>query len=351
MKRVLRPMLVGLLGTALLIGSGAGATFLMRSHADDHPKNKKTGDVPAPSETTACIGHVDNEPGVASLYPSQPGRVAEVLVHEDQQVKAGEVLLRLESRSAAFLVKQAEEDLKAAELQLTEARKLPKQHQLLIAQQKHAIEAARHRLSAACYALERKQNMVRADHLAPEEGEVAAALVKELEAALAVEGQKLQSIELHDADTQVARAQVDVDNKRTKLDMARYALDECSLRAPCDGKILRIFVSAGEVLGPQPKAPAVQFAPSGIRIVRAEIEQEFAARVHVGQTALIQDDASMGETWRGKVLRISDWYTHRRSILQEPLQFNDVRTVECIIQLDPGQMGLRIGQRVRVKIQ
>jgi multidrug resistance efflux pump len=123
------------------------------------------------------------------------------------------------------------------------------------------------------------------------------------------------------------------------------------LRAPCDGKILRIFVSAGEVLGAQPKAPAIQFAPIGVRIVRAEIEQEFAARVQVGQKALIQDDASVSSTWHGKVLRISDWYTHRRSILQEPLQFNDVRTVECIIQLDPGQTGLRIGQRVRVKIE
>ena len=56
------------------------------------------------------------------------------------------------------------------------------------------------------------------------------------------------------------------------------------------------------------------------------------------------------ETWRGKVVRLSDWYTHRRSMLQEPLQFNDVRTLECIVQLDPGQSALRIGQRVRVTL-
>ena len=34
----------------------------------------------------------------------------------------------------------------------------------------------------------------------------------------------------------------------------------------------------------------------------------------------------------------------------EPLQFNDVRTLECIIELDPGQPLLRIGQRVRVQL-
>jgi len=36
--------------------------------------------------------------------------------------------------------------------------------------------------------------------------------------------------------------------------------------------------------------------------------------------------------------------------LLEPLQFNDVRTLECIIDLDPGQPILRIGQRVRVQL-
>jgi hypothetical protein len=36
-------------------------------------------------------------------------------------------------------------------------------------------------------------------------------------------------------------------------------------------------------------------------------------------------------------------------MVQEPLQFNDVRTVECIITLDPSdKTPLRVGQRVRV---
>jgi hypothetical protein len=50
------------------------------------------------------------------------------------------------------------------------------------------------------------------------------------------------------------------------------------------------------------------------------------------------------------VTRLSDWYTHRRSILLEPMQFNDVRTLESIITLDPGQPMLRIGQRMRVTL-
>jgi hypothetical protein len=32
------------------------------------------------------------------------------------------------------------------------------------------------------------------------------------------------------------------------------------------------------------------------------------------------------------------------------LQYNDVRTLECLIDIDPGQPPLRIGQRVLVQV-
>src|SRR5262249_17896981 len=94
----------------------------------------------------------------------------------------------------------------------------------------------------------------------------------------------------------------------------------------------------------------VLFCPRSPRLVRAEVEQEFARRVGVGMTAVVQDDTSNAVSWRGQVTRLSDWYAHRRSMLLEPLQLNDVRTLECLIELDPGQALPRIGQRVRVVI-
>ena len=68
--------------------------------------------------------------------------------------------------------------------------------------------------------------------------------------------------------------------------------------------------------------------------------------------ATIEDDTRAGTTWKGKVVHISDWFTQRRSILMEPLQVNDVRTLECLIELvEPHpQPPLRIGQRVRVRL-
>ena len=51
------------------------------------------------------------------------------------------------------------------------------------------------------------------------------------------------------------------------------------------------------------------------------------------------------------MIGVSKWYTQRRDIRLEPMQFNDVRTLEVIIRLDDqGTSALRINQKVRVKI-
>jgi hypothetical protein len=54
--------------------------------------------------------------------------------------------------------------------------------------------------------------------------------------------------------------------------------------------------------------------------------------------------------WRSWVKRIGSWYGPRRAVRPEPGQFQEVRTVECLIALEEGQAPLRIGQRVQVFI-
>lgn len=345
-----RPVQIGLvLGLAALAASVVGAEHVLHRSPGEEPAGAST-----PSDsgtgTIVCFGHVDVEQGVASLAPLVPGRVARVEVREEEPVSAGTVLVRLDDRLAAGKFREAEAALREAGLQLTEAQKLPEQQQIQTAEQKAAIEAVRHRLAAAREVLARKQELVRIEQLNAREATAAAALVEELEALERAEEGKLAELRLHDPDLEVQRAREAVAAKQALLDQARQAREECVLKAPGDGTVLRILVSPGDVLGMPGQQPALLFCPSGPRIIRAEVEQEFAGQVAVGQGASIQDDTSAGTPRHGRVQRVSDWYTHRRSILQEPFQFNDVRTLECIVALDPGQPVLRIGQRVRVAI-
>jgi multidrug resistance efflux pump len=183
------------------------------------------------------------------------------------------------------------------------------------------------------------------------ETEAARAACDEARAALRAEEKRLEELRLNEPHLDVARAEANVESRQARLDQALLALEQCDLKAPADGTVLRVLVRPGEVLGGQPRQPAVWFCPETARIVRAEVDQEFGYRVAPGQPAVVRDDSTSGPTWRGKVYRVSDWFTHRRSILQEPLQLNDVRTLECLIAIEPGQVPLRIGQRVLVTLE
>jgi multidrug resistance efflux pump len=219
-----------------------------------------------------------------------------------------------------------------------------------MAQQKEALAVAESRLNAARFVVERKRALLKAVQTNKEEVEAADEEIRGLEAGLRAEREKSRELALHDPELDWKRARADEKVKKTRLEQARLALDECQLKAPADGEVLRILVGPGDVLGLLSTKPAVSFCPNSPRFIRAEVAQEFAGRIQPDQQVIIQNDSQTSEVWHGKVERVSDWFTQRRSILREPLQFNDVRTLECIVQIESGSTPLRIGQRVRVII-
>jgi multidrug resistance efflux pump len=344
-KRLWRRM-VWLLG-AVMVGCGLAWLGMTYPRANAGTES----DEPAPpEEAVACFGHVDVKHGVTSLYPTQPGRVAAVLVEENQTVKADTVLLRLEDTAASLRVREAHAELEAARAQLEGARKQPELHQARLAQMRAGVEAMNNRLAAARRVQDAKADLAARELIKKTEVDVAGDQVKEVEALLRAEKEKLAELKVHDPAADVCRAEEEVKARQARLLQAQEVLKECSLRAPCDGKVLRVLVDRGEMLGAALKQAAILFCPDGPRFIRAEVEQEFASRVRIGQPASIRDDCNEPTVWKGRVTSLSDWYTQRRSVLQEPLQVNDVRTLECLIALDPAQPPLRIGQRVRVMI-
>jgi HlyD family secretion protein len=344
-----------LLLLALLAAStpAAGLLFSYSSRGAPPAASERNQDKSTPSasnESIVCFGQVDLIHGVTSLFPMQPGRVAAVLVEEGQTVAEGTALVRMEEKAASSRVAEAQAALDEAELRLKQARKLPEQQRSRIAQQQDAVDAMRDRLSAAKRQLARQERLV-ADKLADEKDlAISKDHVHELEAMLRGEEKRLDDLKRQDVNDDVRRAEKEVEVMKARRDQAQFALDECVLKAPRRGTVLRMLVGPGDVLGSQSKQPAVQFAVEGPQIVRADVEQEFVGRVAVGQPATVQDETHLGRMWKGKVARIADWITQRRSVLHEPIEFTDIRTVEVIISLDSGQPPLRIGQRVRVRI-
>ncbi len=344
---------VWLLGVAALAVSLAGAGWMMRSNAGPSPGAGPLSGGPTDA-VLHCIGHVDVKDGVTFPYPALPGRVVEVKVEEGQAVKAGDVLFRTDDRAPRTELERAENALSAARLAATRANNDRAEHAKAVLAQKQAIEVAERDLEAAQIIARRKHELVEKKALVKEEAEAADVLAKKAEAAVRVEQRKLEALEARAANIALAErlAEAEVTDKTLLRDKAKLALDECVVTAPADGTVLRLAVQKGDLLPPQPKSPPLIFCPAGPRIIRAEVEQEFAGRVQEGQVAMIEDDTASGSgpKWTGKVTRLGDWMAHRRSILPDPAQFHDVRTLECLIALDPNQPPLRIGQSVRVAL-
>jgi HlyD family secretion protein len=343
-----------ILGIAILLvgvgGAGWVANHFWGPSASTAAPSAGTSRTGSEGEGVVCTGYVDLEHGIRSLTPLRPGRVAEIVAKENQHVEAGAPILRLEDRDAKFQVDAAESAVTAAEIQLEEALKLEEQQRARLAQQQAALQAAGFRLDAARQLLRRKEDQVKDNLVSAEEVSMTRDEVKALEQQEHAEREKLAELKTIDPALAIRKARTQLKLSQINRDQARHQLDECTLKAPVAGTVQRITAGAGDIVTGNPAQPIVRFAPDEPPLVRAEVNQEFADRVQVGQTALIRDDVRSGASWRGKVERVAGWYEQRRPTTQDPSAFTDARTVECLISIDPGQPPLRLGQRMRVMI-
>ena len=328
------------------------ATVMERLALSQEPTVEKAQET-KPAEATIRVvgfGHIDVQGGTIPLSAAAIGPVAEVLVKEGDHVEHGAVLLRMHSELAQSQVRQAEAAVEKARLHLAQSKRAPANHALLVSQQEQSIAAAEARLDAQRRQVDRMEKLTSTSAVPEENFQAGKDLVREMEAGLQAERLKLKQLQLDDPQETVSLAEVALQVAQAQLEMAKQRLADNTLVAPTAGLVLRVLVSAGQVLGASQTQPAIWFCPDQPRIVRCEIQQEFARRVAVGMKARVFDDGLFDKSWPGTVIRCSEWIAHRRSLLDEPFQRNDVRTLECIVEFDAEYPHFRLGQRVRVEI-
>jgi multidrug resistance efflux pump len=332
------------MGSLLFVGTwlAVGQLATARSERDGLPVPDTSG------RHVVGFGHVDVDGGTVPLSPAIAGQVEEVLVKEGERVKAGQVLVRLKNVQALSQLAEAEAAVEHAEIQRRQADRSAEEQSIRRKLQEQAIQAATNRLEASNREVAHLQTLAGDDVVPAERVNLGRDVATNLRAALEAEELKLRQLDLVDSRETVQLAELSLRLARAKRDQVQDCLNRHKIVAPADGLVLRVMLSEGQMTGPGP-AP-IWFAPDRPRIIRCEIDQAFADRVEKGRVAYIFDDRTAGQQWTGVVARCGDWIAPRRSVLDEPFQRNDVRTLECSITLDPGQPEVRIGQRMRVVI-
>jgi HlyD family secretion protein len=293
-----------------------------------------------------CLGRVDVEGGLLELAPVRSGRVVEVSAREGEAVSAGAVLLRLDERPAQLLVQQARAALQAAQTLVALAEEAVRTHTSRSDTQKALARAARIRVQTAHEQMRIKERSFDRGLLNEEEKTAAQHEVKALESLAEAEEKRLEGLRGENPHLRVQQARAELARQEALLAEACYTLEQCLVKAPSAGSVLRLRCSAGEVISPQ--LAVIGFAPARPRIIRVEVEQELMHRVEFGQTAAARDEMKPEGAWNGRLVQVSDWFSDRPTIPRRMARFTDIPTVECVIALDPGQPPLRIGQRMTV---
>ncbi|HXU32300.1 MAG TPA: HlyD family secretion protein [Thermoanaerobaculia bacterium] len=294
------------------------------------------------------------------------GTIAKVLVRENDNVKAGTLLVAIDPRDYEIALSKAQADLAEAEanargahsnlpvasasssskLSMTASQLAGAQARLASAKAK--LEEAKANSVRATQDLERTQTLIAKDEIARRDYDAAvasaAATKASKDAAEAAVNEAERGIDaaraaLADARTapqQIEMANAKADSTDAKIAQARSALrkaeldlEYCSVKAPVDGVVTRKSIEPGQVIAAgQPLLSLVSL--DDVWVV-ANFKESQLAKLRVGQRVEIEVDAYGGKSWPGKVESISAATGSRFSLLPpENATGNFVKVVQRI---------------------
>lgn len=146
-----------------------------------------------------------------------------------------------------------------------------------------------------------------------------------------------------------ARAEAGVMAAEGRAKTVQEQIGKCSMRAPIDGTVLRVYARRGESYSTVTPRPLFSIADTSARHIRAEIDERDVDRVSLGQMVLIEADALDGKKLKGSVAEISDMMGRKSISTSDPADKSDRDVLEAVIDLEDHSLRLPIGLRVTVQ--
>jgi len=294
---------------------------------------------------------------VTVIGPKVAGYIDEVLVSDNQHVKAGDVLIRLDARDYRANLAKAEGAVAAEEALLANLDATEQLQHAVIGQARAGIDAAGAETARSRDDNARYKRLVTTNAVSVESAQRADATFKTAQALSARAQAELLAAQrqLTVIDTQKQQARAALQQARAERDLAQLNLGYTELRAPVDGVIgnRRARVGAYAQAGSQ----QLSVVPASGLWVDANFKEDQLARMKPGQRVSIRADVLSGQEFHGRLDSLAPATGSQFSVLPpENATGNFTKIVQRVpvrILLDPadGVLGhLRPGLSVTAEV-
>ena len=235
------------------------------------------------------------------VAPKVSGYISEVLVHDNEPVKAGQVLARIDDRDFRAALRQAKANVEAAQAAVANADAETAQQNAVIAQAVAAVGASKATLTFA------EQDDARYRRLA----ETGAGTVQKAQASAAARREAASRLQRDEAALSAARKKVAVlkaargqavaeaDRALAAEEQARLDLSYATIAAPVSGTVGARSLRVGQYVTAGTQLMAV--VPLHAVFVVGNFKETQITDVRAGQPATVRVDGFPGVTLAGRV--------------------------------------------------
>ncbi len=349
----------------LAVGSGV---FVWQARQNEIAA-AKARERPAVSNSVSALGRIRPLDDVVEVGVDASRRLGQLLVHEGQSVKKGDVLAYLadyeELKAAA---EQAASRLQGGQAQLqaraecetaniaraeAEVNSLKISYPKDLEMQEASIEKLKPELALARQESERYERLYRANSISREEFDRKTTEVVQRGKALQMAEAELSKLKqgyplaLIKAESSLAQAKatltlaqstIDVPTLERTVELAKAQLSRAVVSAPRDGQILKIRTKPGEVVRSQ---TILTMANLESMCVVAEIYETDLLRLEEGQKAVVTT-AALPRQLTGRVLFVGRSINQQAVYDLDPASLSDSRVAEIRILLDDAHPASRL---------
>lgn len=240
-----------------------------------------------------------------TISPKISGYVEEVLIQDNQLVKKGDPLLRIDPRDYRAQAQQAQAQIDMAKANVNAVRAQMGEQQAAVQQAQAQLSKARADLSFARSEVARYEPLVATGAeprqiLNQRRNQMDQAQAAVSNAAAGLEAAKRRLVTLN---AQIAQAQAQGEANVAQLDEAEVNVNSTVLTSSIDGRVGNRTVRVGQFV--QPGLRLMSIVPSSKLYITANFKETQVALMRPGQTATIEVDALNGIELHGKVASFS----------------------------------------------